>query len=166
MPRSFDVSADASATVEQIYSAFRDRQYWLARLQSYGGDTITLDSLVVEDGGVAVTTTQDLSHDLLPRPLAKAFPGELRVLREEAWRPVDREIHGQTCITAFGAPASGAGTAVLSPSAEGSRLRFIGTVEIRIPLIGGAIEKFIGNQLAVELPTITRFTTTWIAEHA
>jgi hypothetical protein len=166
MPRPFDVSAETPATVEQIYSAFGDQQYWLARLAAYGGDTMTLDSLVVDDGGVAVATTQDLGHDLLPGPLAKVFPGNLKVLREEAWQLVDCEVRGETCITAFGAPASGAGTAVLAPTEQGTRLRFTGTVEIRIPLIGGTIEKLIRSQLAVEIPVVMQFTTTWIADHA
>jgi hypothetical protein len=166
MPLPFDVSAETPASVEQIYSAFGDQQYWLARLAAYGGDTMTLDSWAVDDSGVAVATTQDLSHVLLPGPLAKVFPGDLKVLREEAWRLLHGEVRGKTCITAVGAPASGAGTAVLAPTEQGTRLRFTGTVEIRIPLIGSTIEKLIRSQLAVEIPVVMQFTTSWIAEHA
>lgn len=168
MPRSFDVSTDSPASVEEIHWAFSDESYWLARLAAYGGETMTLDSLFVDDGGsVAVASTQDLRHDLLPGVLAKVFPGDLKVMREETWRPVDgREVRGEVSITAFGAPASGVGTAVLAPIAQGSRLRFIGTLEVRIPLVGGTIEKFIRGQLAEAIPEVQRFTTNWISEHA
>jgi hypothetical protein len=168
MPRSFDVSTETPASVEEIHSAFSDENYWLARLAAYGGDTMTLDSLVLDaDGTVAVATTQDLRHHLLPGLLAKVFPGDLKVLREETWRPIDgREVRGEVSITAFGAPASGLGTAVLAPIAQGSRLRFTGTLEVRIPLVGGTIEKYIGGQLAEEIPEVQRFTTNWISEHA
>jgi hypothetical protein len=167
MPRSFDVSTETTASVEAVHSAFSHERYWLARLAAYGGDAMTLDSLVVDaDGTVAVATTQDLRHDLLPGPLAKVFPGDLKVLREETWRPVDgREVRGEVSIKAFGAPASGVGTAVLAPIAQGSRLRFTGTLQVRIPLIGGTIEKYIGGQIVEEIPEVQRFTTDWIAEH-
>jgi len=168
MPRSFDVSTDTSASVENIHSAFTDKQYWLARITAYGGDTMTLDSLIVDDGGtVAVTTTQDLRHELLPGVLAKVFPGDLKVIRREIWRPVEgRRVHGDVSITASGAPASGVGSAVLAPIAEGSRLRFSGMVQVSIPLVGGRIEKYIGVQIAKEIPEVQRFTTNWISEHA
>jgi hypothetical protein len=168
MPRSFDVSTDSPASVEEIHSAFSDEQYWLARLAAYGGDTITLDSLIVDDDGiVAVATTQDLRHDLLPGVLAKVFPGDLKVVRKEIWRPIDgRRVHGDVRITAFGAPASGVGSAVLAPIADGSRLRFSGTLQVRIPLVGGTIEKYIAGQIVEEIPEVQRFTTNWISQHA
>jgi hypothetical protein len=168
MPRSFDVSTDTPASVKEIHSAFGDEQYWLARLAAYGGDTITLDSLIVDDdGSVAVATTQDLRHDLLPGVLAKVFPGDLKVVRKETWRPIDgRRVHGDVSITASGVPASGVGSAVLAPIADGSRLRFSGTLQVRIPLVGGKIEKYIAAQIAEEIPELQRFTTNWISEHA
>jgi uncharacterized protein DUF2505 len=168
MPRSFDVSTDSSSTVEEILRAFGDERYWLARLEAYGGDTIRLDGLTVDgDGAVSVTTSQDLRRDVMPGVFARFFPGDLAVLREETWRPVDGgQVHGDVRITASGAPASGSGTAVLAPIAEGSTLRFTGSLEIRIPLIGGTIEKIIRAQLAQEIPLVQLFTTNWIAEHA
>ena len=60
MPRSFDVSFESPASVEQVHSAFSDEDYWLARFAAFGGDN-TLDSLIVDsDGTVTVTVTQDL----------------------------------------------------------------------------------------------------------
>jgi hypothetical protein len=40
------------------------------------------------------------------------------------------------------------------------------TVEVRIPLVGGKLEHFIGNQLVELLIAEQRFTTTWIGESA
>ena len=167
MPKSFDVSTETTATVEAIHSAFGLERYWLDRLAAYGGDAMTLDSLVVgSDGTVDVATIQDLRHDMLPGPLGKVFSGDLLVLRKETWRSTDRgEVHGEVAITAVGAPASGAGAAVLAPVADGSRLTFTGTLEVRIPLVGGTIEKYLGGQIADEIPGVQRFTTEWIAAH-
>jgi Protein of unknown function (DUF2505) len=54
---------------------------------------------------------------------------------------------------------------VLAPMSNGSSLRFTGTLEVRIPLVGGQIERYIGGQIADEIPDVQRFTTKWISEH-
>lgn len=57
------------------------------------------------------------------------------------------------------------GNGQLTPSKALSRLAFRATVEVRIPLVGQKLEKFIGSQLEQLLITEQRFTTAWIAEH-
>lgn len=167
MPRGFDVSTETAASVEAIHAAFGLERYWLDRLVAYGGEAMTLNSLLVDsDGTVSVTTTQDLRHDMLPGPLGKVFGGDLSVRRSETWRRADGgEVHGEVDITTTGAPASGTGTAVLAPVAGGSRLTFAGTVEVRIPLVGGRIENYLGGQIAEEIPGVQAFTTEWIEAH-
>ena len=167
MPRPFDISSDSAAGVLQIHSAFADRSYWLARLAVYGGDSIVLDALDVDpDATVRVVTTQDMRHDVLPGPLAKVFPGDLLVRREEIWRRTgDGRVCGDVHITATGAPLIGRGPATLAAIADGSRLRFTGTVEVKIPLIGGQVEKYICGQVCEEIPGVNRFTADWIARH-
>jgi hypothetical protein len=39
-------------------------------------------------------------------------------------------------------------------------------VEIKIPLLGGKLEKSMEAGMAENIPAVQRFTTTWIAEHA
>jgi len=51
-------------------------------------------------------------------------------------------------------------------SETSSRLSFHATVAVNIPLVGGKIENFIGNQLVELLIHEQRFTTAWIAENA
>ena len=166
MPRPFDVSTPSSATVGQVHSAFANENYWRARLAEYGGDSIRLDSLVVGEGSVFVGTTQDLRHDGLPVLIAKAMPGDLKVVREETWQvTVDDELRGSVVITTAGAPISGVATALVSPAGTGSVLRFTGTVQVKVPLIGGQIEKYISSQITEEIPGVQRFTTRWISEN-
>ena len=40
------------------------------------------------------------------------------------------------------------------------------TVEVRVPLVGGKIENFIGNQLVELLIAEQHFTTVWITENS
>lgn len=47
MPRSFDMATEYEGSVEQVHQAFRDEQYWLARLADSGADDATLNSIRV-----------------------------------------------------------------------------------------------------------------------
>ena len=146
-------------------SAFGDHGYWQARLAAYGGDSMTLSAFDVgADGAVSVRTTQDLAKSALPGAIARVLPRNLELVRTESWRPLGDEAHGEVTITAIGVPGSGVGTTVLGPAPAGSRLRFTGSLDVRIPLVGGRIEQFIADLIAKEVPDMQRFTTDWIAE--
>ncbi len=167
MPRSFDVLTESPSSVEQVYAAFGDEDYWRARYAAFDSGT-ALDSLTVDaDGTVTVFATQHLGRRLLPGLVAKLIPGDLKILYSETWRPVgDHRVRGQVSISAPAALGSGCAEAVMTPVENGSRLRFTATVEVKIPLVGGKIESYVGSQLADNVPAIQCFTTSWIAENA
>ena len=174
MPRSFDMSTDFRVSVEEVLRAFSEEEYWLARLADSGADDTTLDSIEVggpsgDDGSIDVITTQVLRNDRLPGVITQFHRGDLRIRREERWEPI---TNGTASANVTGlildAPASLTGTAVLEPVTEtgGARMKLRATVEVRIPLVGGKLENFIGNQLVELLIAEQRFTTTWIGDRA
>lgn len=162
------MAAEYEGTVEQVHQAFRDERYWLERLAGSGADKATLDSMTdAGDGGIDVITTQTLRSDRLPAVVAQFHHGDLRVIREEAWSAVtDGRATAAVTGSIPGAPTTLSGTAVLMPSDKGSRLEFKVTVEVRIPLVGGKVESFIGSQLVNLLIAEQRFTSAWIRENA
>jgi Protein of unknown function (DUF2505) len=88
-------------------------------------------------------------------------------VHSETWRPVgDRQVRGQVRVSASPGLGSGRAEAWLKPAGNGSQMRFIVKVEVKIPLLGGKLEKSMGAGLAQNIPALERFTTTWIAEHA
>jgi hypothetical protein len=165
MPGSLDLVVEFPSSVEQVHSAFRDENYWRARLAAFGGST-TLDSFIAHaDGTVTVATTQDLRRRTLPKMIANVFPGDLLILRKETWRPIGgRRVSGEVIVSAPGALGSGRADAVLAPTQDGSRLRFIASIEVKVPLVGGKIESYIGGQLAEQIHAMQRFTTAWITQ--
>ena len=166
MPRSFDVSADSPATVEQVHSAFSDEGYWLARLATMNGST-ALESLIVDDDQtVRVATTQDLGRDLVPGIVAKFYRRDLKVRHTETWRPIGGQLRGEINVAVSGAPGSGSGAALVAPTQNGSRMTFEGSVEFKVPLVGGTIESFIAREFARGIPDIQHFITKWVTEHA
>jgi hypothetical protein len=166
MPRSFDVSADSPVTVEQVHSAFSDEGYWLARLATMNGST-ALESLIVDDDQtVRVATTQDLGRDLVPGIVAKFYRRDLKVRHTETWRPIGGQLRGEINVAVSGAPGSGSGAALVAPTQHGSRMTFEGSVEFKVPLVGGTIESFIAREFARGIPDIQHFITKWVTEHA
>ncbi|BCI51442.1 hypothetical protein NIIDNTM18_07200 [Mycolicibacterium litorale] len=168
MPRSFDLAADYGGTVEEVHRAFADERYWLARLADSGADAATLDAMTVgEDGGIDVTTTQILRADRLPGVVSQFHRGDLSIQREETWTGIaDGRATATVTGSIPGAPVSLTGTATLGPGASGgAHLDLTVTVEVRVPLVGGKIENFIGNGLVDLIIAEQRFTTVWITEN-
>ena len=170
MPRSFDMAAEYAASVDQVYRAFGAERYWLARLAGSGADKTTLDAMNrTADGGIDIVTTQTLRADRLPGVVTQFHHGDLCFVREETWGPLaDGEATAILKGSIPGAPATLTGTAVLRPSdgGDGARLDFSATVEVRIPLVGGKVENFVGNQLVQLLTAEQRFTMDWINDNA
>lgn len=163
------MATEYGGSVEQVHRAFRDEQYWLSRLLDSGADDFSLDSLVVDDdGGIDVVTTQRMHSSRLPGVVHQFHRGDLRLVREEAWSPIrDGQATATIALTIVGAPATLSGSAELLPMGQTakSRLDFHAVVEVRVPLVGGKIENFIGSQLTELLINEQRFTTVWITEN-
>ncbi len=162
------MAAEFEGSVEQVHRAFGDEQYWLERLADSGADDYSLDSMTVNGEGIDVVTTQTLRADRLPGVVTQFHRSDLSFVREETWTPIS---DGQATATVkgaiTGAPATLSGTALLAPakSGAGSRLEFNASVEVKVPLVGGKIENFIGSALVDLLIAEQRFTTVWIAEN-
>jgi hypothetical protein len=173
MPRSFDVSADYEGNVEEVHRTFTERDYWLARLAESGVDNSTLESMRVggesgSDGTIEVVTLQVLRSHNLPGLVTQLHRGDLCIRREESWGPItDGTATASIAGSILDAPVNLSGTAVLSPIAAsgGARLEFRVTVQVRVPIVGGKVEKFIGAQLTGLVAAEQRFTTKWITNH-
>lgn len=166
MPRTFEVAFESPASVERVHAAFGEHRYWVARLAAFGGSK-TLESLAVDaDGVVRVVVGEDLRHGALPGILTKFYRRDLNIVSTEVWTPDGSgRVTGQITVTVIGAPGSGSGAAQLTRAGDGSRLDLTGTVEFRVPLVGGTVEGFLAREFARGIPEIQRFTTAWLAEH-
>lgn len=167
MPRSFDVTFESPASVEQVHAAFGDRDYWQARIAAFSGDK-TLDTLTVAgDGTVRVVITEDLRHGALPGLLTRIYRGDLNIITTEMWVPADDgRVDGTIDVAVTGAPGAGRGVAVLDRAGDGSRLELTGTITFKVPLLGGPIETFLAREFAQGIPRIQQFTSEWLAANA
>ncbi|MGF2944687.1 DUF2505 domain-containing protein [Mycobacterium sp. Lab-001] len=168
MSRAFDGLAESPASVGQIHAAFGRKDYWLDRLKTNPAAT-SLDSLSVDpDGTLTVQFTQYLGRQLLPGPVANVIPGDVKLVNVEQWTPDgDNGLRGRVDVSVSGGLGTCRARAWLEPAAaNGSRLRVTGSVQVKIPLVGGRLEKAVGANLAQNIPTVMCFTTAWLDEHA
>lgn len=159
------MSVEYEGTVEQVMGAFSDEQYWLARLAEVGVGQSTLDSLEeAGDGSVTIASTLVLPREFLPAVATQFLSGDMQIQRRETWnRVADGSSAGTVGCTIVGAPATMRGSLALAPRHTGARMDLHAKVEVRIPLVGGKLESFIGGQLTNLLIEEQRFTTTWLA---
>lgn len=146
---------------------FGSRAYWLARLQNYGGASVMLESLTVDAAGVIeVVNTQDLRRGALPAAIARALPANFVLHRREVWRPAgDTGLVGDIRVDCSGVRGWASGDACITAAEVGSTMRFTGSVEVAVPVLGGRIEKFIAAEITREIPGVSRFTDEWIADN-
>ncbi|SHW62184.1 Protein of uncharacterised function (DUF2505) [Mycobacteroides abscessus subsp. abscessus] len=107
-----------------------------------------------------------LRSDRLPGIVSQFHRGDLQIVRTEKWGAIaDGTSEGTVVGSIPGAPVTLSGTARLQPGAKGSRLDLKVGVEVKIPLVGGKIEGFVGGKLMDLLSAEQRFTSEWIAIH-
>ncbi|MEE6175555.1 DUF2505 domain-containing protein [Mycobacterium sp. 050134] len=173
MPRSFDLSADYSESVEEVHRAFLDEDYWRARLDDIPVDEAKLELMRVggesgEDGSVDVITLQVVRSHNLHALVKQLHRGDLCVRRQESWGPV---VDGAATASIAGSivdtPVKVSGTAELTPITDsgGARLAFQIAVQVRVPIIGGKVERLIGTHLADLVSREQQFTADWIANN-
>ena len=167
MPRSFELTAESPNSAERIHATFRDERYWRARLSKFNDGGPTLDSLVTgTDGTTTVTMTLHFGVEQLPPPMNRLHRGTLRIIQVESWHAItDGIVHGMIAVHAPGAPVSGHGELSITSAPGGSRLVGRGTVDVRVPLIGGTIAGLVAGQLASGIRDIHAFTDAWLAQH-
>ena len=169
MAYSVQLTAESSARAEQIHAALGDERYWRDRLAVNDSGPVSLDSLTVAaDGTVNVVMTLHPLAEHLPGVIARWHRGHLEIRHTETWSPAGTgRLRGTVGFTARGTPLSGDGAVALTPlpaPAAGSRLDYTATVRVAVPVVGGAVERFIGDRLPDGLLVAQRFTDDWI-EH-
>ena len=71
----------------------------------------------------------------------------------------------RSTVTVEGAPVSFRAVSVLSPSGEGAERHVTGDVSVRIPLLGGRIEKEAVAHLGRVVEREQALATQWLEEH-
>ena len=133
-----------------VESAFRvlSDESWAQRKQ----DALRDGSRVVRreekaDGGVLLVVSRELPAGV-PGFLERFLPQDGRVTQTDDWGPASGGSRSGTWkVEIPGAPAKLGGTMRLEPTPTGSRFVVDGTVEVKVPLVGGKAEGFIAGMV-------------------
>jgi len=147
MSTHVETSHETSGGVEEVFAILTSPE-WPARKAAELRD----GSAVVEreehpDGGVRLVVSRELPSGV-PGFLERFLPADGQVVQTDEWGPAaGGERHGRWSVSIPGAPASLGGTMRLEPTATGSRYAIEGDVTVKVPLIGGKAERFIGDMV-------------------
>lgn len=167
MLRSLTLAAESPHSLDSIRCAFSDEAYWRARLGAFEAGAPTLDGLTTDASGkTSVVMTMRFGGEQLPDPMRRLRLASLEIVQREQWHSVDGgHVRGEIAIDALRTPISGHGSVLLTPGDVGTQLAGTATVKVSVPLIGGAIAKFVAGQLATGIVDIVRVTDSWLFEH-
>lgn len=147
MSTHVQTSHDNSGSVEEVFAILTSPEWPARKAAELRDDSAVVERMEHPDGGVRLVVSRELPSGV-PGFLDRFLPADGRVVQTDEWGPpVGGERHGRWSVSIPGAPASLGGTMRLEPTANGSRHAIEGDVTVRIPLIGGKAERFIGDMV-------------------
>jgi hypothetical protein len=156
----FSISHEFATTPERFWQMFFDEEYNRGLYVA-----LQIDREVVErreDDRTLVLHCKQQPQKELPELLKKVTPDVSYLERstfDKARQVLDVVIEPQSGGDRFGLK----GVYEVIPAGPGSvRRTFRGTVTIKVPLVGGTIERMVVGQLQDSYETATRFTRQWL----
>jgi len=156
-----------AATPEAVFAMMSRPEYIREKLKA----TEALEYDVVEcaaapDGGFRIVTTRTVQADI-PSFARKVFKPTQAMTQTEEWSAATTgSREAAWSIEAKGVPVSTGGTSRLEAVDGGTVQHIMGTIKVKVPLIGGRLEKFVYDQAAATMKKEHEFGQRWLAEHA
>jgi Protein of unknown function (DUF2505) len=142
-----------------VYAAITDPAFVAARLEALGGKDAAVVNRTESAGSVTYQLRQGLAAEHLPSAVRSLLKGDLVVHRTETWQP---DHTGVVKATVQGVPGEINGRSRLSGAAGGTDWLTSLEIRVSIPLVGGKIEKSIGEQVVTLLAREAEFTEKWL----
>lgn len=157
----FTQSISYPGTVEEVVSMYLTPAY----LERRFGQFVVEGSQAVSVEGERVSFAGTVRPELIPAAAARFVKSDLRVSFTEEWTRGEAGATSRTSVTVDGAPVSVEATSTLSPSDAGSAREVSGNLSVRVPLLGGRIEKEAVAHLGRVVEREQALATQWLEEH-
>jgi hypothetical protein len=160
--RKFSFTVSYSVPVEELHRALISDDMWQARFSL--SETAGLDlSHPDGPGTIRVHMTERLRRDKVPPIVRKVLESELVLERTDNWGPLDGDIvRGTFTAASTGITTEMEGTYEVRPTVEGAQLEVAGTVAVKVPLIGRAIEPLAEQLQRRAVDGERRFIEDWL----
>ncbi|MFF3222154.1 DUF2505 domain-containing protein [Nocardia suismassiliense] len=166
MSRKFSFTVPYTVPVEDLHRALTDEKVWRARFAD--AETATLDLSHPEgEGTIRIHMTEKAAQDKIPSVVSKVLKSELMLSRTDNWQALTGEVAKGTFEGETGGIATEmSGTYEMRSTAEGSEIEVVGTVQVKVPLVGGAIEPLAEQLHHRVLNSERKFIEEWVAAQA
>ncbi|RZQ64320.1 DUF2505 domain-containing protein [Amycolatopsis suaedae] len=165
MASRIDHRAQFDRPVADVFQALSEDTVLRARLDLLGGKHGALPEHSKDDNGVRYKLVQGIGAEQLPQAVRTLHSGDLIVHREQQWTRSGEGYAGTATAHVNGVPGEITARTELVSDGEGSVLRTIGEVKVRIPLFGAKLESVIAEQVTKLLEAEAQFTRRWLSEH-
>lgn len=159
MASNLEHSVDYPFSTQRLWEVMSQEQYWRDLLAAINGTHGSFGSFSREGDSVSVELIQGVAAKYLPSIVAKLRSGDLELPRTFTFQKVGENIEGTIKVTVNGAPAEISGTMTISGDPATARYDCRG--EVRVPLVGGKIEKVALEQVTKLLNSERDETINW-----
>lgn len=167
--RPFQASTTYAAPIAEVAAMMADPAFVERKVAASRPVSSAVDVTTTPDGGFVVTTERALPTDNLPA-VAQTLVGrtlEIRLIERWGAAEADGSRRGTVELEVLGKPARATGTTALKPTGDSeTSLVYEGSVEAKIPLVGGKIEEQAAQQVQRVLEVERAAGTAWLAERA
>ena len=157
----FTQSISYPGTVDEVVAMYLTPAY----LERRFGQFVVDGSSTVSVEGERVSFAGTVRPELIPAAASRFVKSDLRVPFTEEWPLNEAGATSRTSVTVDGAPVSVEATSTLNPSDAGSAREVSGNLSVRVPLLGGRIEKEAVAHLGRVVEREQALATQWLEEH-
>ncbi|MEU8896601.1 DUF2505 domain-containing protein [Nocardia sp. NPDC048505] len=166
MSRKFSFTVPYSIPVEDLHRALINDEVWNTRFAEATTATLELSHPAGAET-IRIHMTEKAREEKIPGLVKKVLKSELSLARTDDWGPLDGEIaRGTVAAETSGITSALTGAYEMRPTAEGSEIEVVGTVDVKVPLVGGAIEPLAEQLLHRVLNSEREFIQKWVATQA
>lgn len=157
----FTQSMSYPGTVDEVVAMYLTPDY----LERRFGQFVVEGSQAVSVEGERVSFAGTVRPELIPAAAARFVTSDLRVSFTEEWTTNEAGATSRTSVTVDGAPVSVEATSTLAPADAGSVRVVTGNVSVRVPLLGGRIEKEAVARVGRLTENEQASAAQWLEEH-
>ncbi|WP_040792715.1 DUF2505 domain-containing protein [Nocardia paucivorans] len=164
MARKFSFTLSYPVPPSRLHAALTSDELWQARFVD-ATETATLElSHPDGPGTIRLGMSEVARADRIPAVVRKVLKSELRIIRTDTWGPLTGDTaEGTFHGTSTGISSEMTGTYRLRPAGSGSEIETVGSVKVKVPLVGGAIEPLAEQLHHRVLSGERKFIEDWFA---
>jgi hypothetical protein len=132
-----------SAPADQVFQKLTDPKWLSARCLALG--ELSADVKARKTGGIVLTSKRRVRRELNPM-ISKVLNPETDLEFDEHWTVDGERRHGHYTMQIVGKPVTVTAEFELVPQGKGCVYRIEHKAKVRVPIIGGVVEKFVLEQ--------------------